>query len=50
MADISQESIIAELLDTIQTLNQTLTDRILYLESQVFVTVRNSANKFQPNF
>ena len=29
------ESIIAELLDTIQTLNQTLTDRLLYLESQV---------------
>ena len=40
------ESIIAELLDTIQTLNQTLTDRLLYLESQVFVTVCNitSAN------
>ena len=39
-------SIIAELLDTIQVLNQTLTDRILYLESQVFVTVCNitSAN------
>ena len=39
------ESIIAELLDTIQTLNQTLTDRLLYLESQ-FVTVCNitSAN------
>ena len=35
------ESIIAELLDTIQTLNQTLTDRLLYLESQVFVTVCN---------
>ena len=35
------ESIIAELLDTIQTLNQTLPDRILYLESQVFVTVCN---------
>ena len=34
------ESIIAELLDTIQTLNQTLTDRLLYLESQ-FVTVCN---------
>ena len=29
------ESIIAELLDIIQTLNQTLTDRLLYLESQV---------------
>ena len=29
------ESIIAELLDTIQTLNQTLTDRLLYLELQV---------------
>ena len=40
------ESIIAELLDTIQTLNQTLTDRLLYLESQVFVTLCNitSAN------
>ena len=40
------ESIIAELLDTIQTLNRTLTDRLLYLESQVFVTVCNitSAN------
>ena len=40
------ESIIAELLDTIQTLNQTLTDRLLYLESQVYVTVCNitSAN------
>ena len=40
------ESIIAELLDTIQTLNQTLTVRLLYLESQVFVTVCNitSAN------
>ena len=40
------ESIIAELLDTIQTLNHTLTDRLLYLESQVFVTVCNitSAN------
>ena len=40
------ESIIAELLDTIQTLNQTLTDCLLYLESQVFVTVCNitSAN------
>ena len=40
------ESIIAELLDTIQTLNQTLTDRILYLESQIPVTVCNitSAN------
>ena len=40
------ESIITELLDTIQTLNQTLTDRILYLETQVFVTVCNitSAN------
>ena len=39
------ESIIAELLDTIQTLNQTLTDRLLHLESQ-FVTVCNitSAN------
>ena len=40
------ESIIAELLDTIQTLNQSLTDRLLYLESQVSVTVCNitSAN------
>ena len=40
------ESIIAELLDTIQTLNQTLTDRLLYLESQIPVTVCNitSAN------
>ena len=40
------ESIIAELLDTIQTLNQTLTDRLLHLESQVYVTVCNitSAN------
>ena len=40
------ESIIAEILDTIQTLNETLTDRLLYLESQVFVTVCNitSAN------
>ena len=39
-------SIIAELLDTIQTLNQTLTDRLLYLESQIPVTVCNitSAN------
>ena len=39
------ESIIAELLDTIQTLNQTLTDRLLYLESK-FMTVCNitSAN------
>ena len=39
------ESIIAELLDTIQTLNQTLTDRLL-TSSQVFVTVCNitSAN------
>ena len=35
------EFIIPELLDTIQTLNQTLTDRLLYLESQVFVTVCN---------
>ena len=35
------ESIIAELLDTIQTLNQTLTNRLLYLESQVLVTVCN---------
>ena len=34
------ESIIAELLDTIQTLNQTLTDRLLNLESQ-FITVCN---------
>ena len=34
------ESIVAELLDTIQTLNQTLTDRLLNLESQ-FVTVCN---------
>ena len=32
------ESIIAELLDTIQTLNQTLTDRLVSLESQVFPT------------
>ena len=40
------ESIIAELLDTIQTLNETLTDRLLYLESQIPVTVCNitSAN------
>ena len=40
------ESIIAELLDTIQTLNQTLNDHLLRLESQVFVTVCNvtSAN------
>ena len=40
------ESIIAELLDTIQTLNQTLTDRLLHLESQIPVTVCNitSAN------
>ena len=40
------ESIIAELLDTIQTLNQTLTDHLLYLESQISVTVCNitSAN------
>ena len=39
------EFIIDGLLDTIQTLNQTLTDRLLYLESQ-FVTVCNitSAN------
>ena len=39
------ESIIAGLLDTIQTLNKTLTDRLLYLESQ-FVTLCNitSAN------
>ena len=39
------ESIIAELLDTIKTLNQTLTDRLLYLELQ-FVTLCNitSAN------
>ena len=39
------ESIIAELLDTIQTMNQSLTDRLLSLESQ-FVTVCNitSAN------
>ena len=35
------ESIIAELLDTIQTLNQTLSDRLLYLESLVLVTVCN---------
>ena len=35
------ESIIDELLDTIQKLNQTLTDRLLYLESQVFVTLCN---------
>ena len=35
------EFIIPELLNTIQTLNQTLTDRLLYLESQVFVTVCN---------
>ena len=34
------ESIIAELLDTIQTLNNTLTDRLLRLESQ-FVTLCN---------
>ena len=34
------ESIIAELLDTIQKLNQTLTDRLVSLESQ-FVTVCN---------
>ena len=40
------ESIIAELLDTIQTLNQTLTDRILYLESQVFVTVCNITSAY----
>ena len=41
------ESILAELLDTIQTLNQTLTDRLLYLESQAFLTVCNitSANR-----
>ena len=40
------ELIIAELLDTIQTLNETLTDRLLQLELQVFVTVCNitSAN------
>ena len=40
------ESIIVELLDTIQTLNQTLTDRILYLESLIPVSVCNitSAN------
>ena len=38
------ESIIAELLDTIQTLNQTLTDRLLYLESQIPVTVCNITN------
>ena len=30
-----------KLLDTIQTLNQTLTDRLLYLESQIGVTVCN---------
>ena len=35
------ESIIAEVLDTIQTLNQTLTDRLLYLESQIPVTFCN---------
>ena len=35
------ESIIAELLDTIQTLNQTLTYHLLYLESQIPVTVCN---------
>ena len=35
------DNITAELLDTIQTLNKTLTDRLLYLESQVFVTVCN---------
>ena len=29
------ESVIAELLDTIQTLNKTFTDRLLYLESQL---------------
>ena len=39
------ESIIAELLDTIQTLNQTLTDRLLYLESQ-FVTVCNITSTY----
>ena len=33
------ESIIAELLDTIQTLNKTFTDRLLYLESQLFITL-----------
>ena len=40
------ESTIAELKDAIQTLNQTLTDRLLHLESQVFVSVCNitSAN------
>ena len=40
------ESIIPELLDTIQTLNKTLTDRLLRLESQIRVTVCNitSAN------
>ena len=40
------ESIIAELLDTIRTLNQTLTDHLLNLESQIGVTVCNitSAN------
>ena len=40
------ESFIVELLDTIQMLNQTLTDRLLDLESQVYVTVCNitSAN------
>ena len=40
------ESTIVELKDTIQTLNQSLTDCLLYLESQVFFTVCNitSAN------
>ena len=40
------ESVIAELQNTIQMLNKTLTDRLLYLESQVFVTLCNitSAN------
>ena len=37
------ESIIAEILDTIQTLNQTLTDRLFYLESHVQQTA-NSTN------
>ena len=35
------DNITAKLLDTIQTLNQTLTDRLLYLESQISVTVCN---------
>ena len=40
------DNVTAKLLDTIQTLNQTLTDRLLHLESQIGVTVCNitSAN------